>query len=98
MKIQDPNLAGVNITSTLKTTSTEKVGAGSRGQGTSGGREATDEVSLSGLAKQIESQQSTSPERLAKIERLEAAVQSGAYQPDSGATARSIVADAFQKD
>ncbi len=98
MKIQDPNLAGVNITSTLKTTSAEKVGSAGRSNGSSAAGAGGDEVSLSGLAKQIEGLQSDSPERLAKLARLEAEVQGGTYQVDAGTVARGIVEDAFGKD
>lgn len=102
MKIQDPNLtnnlAGVNVTSTLKTTSAEKVGGAGRTNGSSAAGVGSDEVSLSGLAKQIEGLQSDSPERLAKVARLEADVQSGTYRVDAGATARGIVEDAFGRE
>ncbi|MCC6390020.1 MAG: flagellar biosynthesis anti-sigma factor FlgM [Bryobacterales bacterium] len=54
-----------------------------------------DRVQLSGLSQALQAASEDSPERLAKVEQLRQAVQSGTYQPDPKAVGQSILNDAI---
>lgn len=98
MKIQDPNLSGINLTTggsqqAGKVQSAEKVNgrAGTAGAGGAGG---TDAVELSGLSRQVEALQAD-PARESRLERLQAAVREGSYQPDSQALSKALIESAL---
>lgn len=94
MRINDPSLSGINV-GALKTTSAEKVTAPSGSVAEKGGAGGGDAVQLSALAKSLDALQSDSASRQARVEELAKAVESGAYQPDPGAVAESLVQDAL---
>lgn len=54
-----------------------------------------DRVQLSGLSQALQLSSEDSPERVARVEQLRQAVQSGAYQPDPKAVGQSILNDAL---
>lgn len=56
-----------------------------------------DSVQMSRLAGAIRADDLNTPERAAKIERLEAEVRSGKYQVDSQALSRSLVDDMIRE-
>jgi flagellar biosynthesis anti-sigma factor FlgM len=97
MRINDPSLSGINV-GALKTTSAEKVTAPSGSVAEQGGAGGGDAVQLSALAKSLDALQSDSASRKTRVEELAKAVESGAYQPDSGAVAESLVRDALTQD
>jgi flagellar biosynthesis anti-sigma factor FlgM len=96
MKIQDPSLSGINLT-TGGAQQAGKVQSAERVNGKSGasGSNGTDAVELSGLGREVEALQSD-PARAARLEKLRAAVADGTYQPDSQALSRALIQDAFE--
>ncbi|MEZ5400946.1 MAG: flagellar biosynthesis anti-sigma factor FlgM [Bryobacteraceae bacterium] len=54
----------------------------------------TDAVSLSSLSRQVLTEESSSPEREARVQELSALVSSGNYQVDPVELSRSIITDA----
>lgn len=95
MKIQDPSLSGINLTTggsqqAGKVQSAERV----NGRAAAAGAGGTDAVELSGIGRQVEALLAD-PARAAFLEGLQAAVADGSYQPDSPAISRAIIEDAF---
>jgi len=97
MKIQDPNLSGINLT-TGGTQQAAKVQSAERvnGKANAGSAGATDAVQLSTLGREVEALQAD-PARAARLESLQAAVTDGSYQPDSQAVSKALVDGAFEK-
>ncbi|WP_321474275.1 flagellar biosynthesis anti-sigma factor FlgM [uncultured Paludibaculum sp.] len=95
MRIDTNNMAGIEASGLDRTQSTEAVeqqaGPGVAKRGTRGG---ADQVSLSTLAERLQSLESQSPERQARLEHLTAAYQSGNYDPDPDAISEAIIEDA----
>ncbi len=99
MKIQDPSLSGINLTTggsqqAGKVQSSERVNGKSGATGT-GGAGGIDAVQLSSLGRQVEALQAD-PAREARLEQLRAAVAEGSYQPDSQALSKALVRDGFE--
>lgn len=99
MKIQDPNLAGINLTTggsqqAGKVQSAERVNGKSGATGT-GGASGTDAVQLSSMGREVAALQSD-PAREARLERLQAAVAEGSYQPDSQVLSQALIRDGFE--
>jgi len=97
MKIQDPSLSGINLTTggtqqAGKVQSTERV----NGKANAGAAGSTDAVLLSTLSREVEALQAD-PVRAARLESLQAAVADGSYQPDSQALSKSLVDNAFEQ-
>lgn len=97
MKINDPNLNGVNSSGLNgsqgldRTRATEAVQQGSR---PGGGRRAegpSDQVQLSNLSQSLNAADSESPERVARVEQLRNQVASGNYNPDAQQVSQSLV-------
>ena len=95
MKVNDPNLNGVNGS---PIGSADKTGQGSSiRRGGLGSRydvsldDSPDRVALSELSTQVRSLNSDSPEHIARLERLSAAVRSGRYEVDAMAVSQSLV-------
>lgn len=98
MKIQDPNLSGINLTTggsqqASKVQSAEKVN-GKTGAAGSQGASGTDAVALSGLSREVEALQAD-PARESRLERLQAAVREGSYQPDAQALSKALIESAL---
>lgn len=96
MKVNDPNLPGMQSTGVGRAQQTE-IAAG-RGKNVSSGNAAggDDEVQLSRLSSQLRALSSESPERAAYLERLAEDVASRRYRPDALEVSRSIINDALQ--
>ena len=99
MKIQDPSLAGINLTTSGsqqagKVQSAERVNGKSGATGT-GGAGGTDAVQLSSIGREVAALQAD-PAREARLERLQAAVAEGSYQPDSQALSQALIRDGFE--
>lgn len=98
MKIQDPNLSGINLTTggsqqASKVQSAEKVNGRSGATGASGGADA---VQLSDLSREVEALQAD-PARAERLESLRAAVADGTYQADSQQLSKALVDEAFER-
>ncbi len=98
MKIQDPNLSGINLTTggsqqASKVQSAEKVN-GKNGASGINDASGTDAVELSSLGRQVEALQAD-PARENRLERLQAAVREGSYQPDSQALSKALIESAL---
>ncbi len=96
MKIQDPSLSGINLTTggsqqATKVQSAERV----NGRPGTGGTNGTDAVELSSLSREVEALQ-TDPARAARLEQLQAAVADGSYRTDSQALSQALIKDAFE--
>ena len=96
MKIQDASLSGINLTTT-GSQQAGKVQSAERVNGKSGpaGTGATDAVQLSSLGREVEALQAD-PARAERLERLQAAVAEGTYQPDSAELSKALVDQAFE--
>ncbi|MBY0507204.1 MAG: flagellar biosynthesis anti-sigma factor FlgM [Bryobacteraceae bacterium] len=97
MKIQDATLSGINLTTTGsqqagKVQSAERVN-GKAGVAATG---AGDAVQLSNLSREVEALQAD-PARAERLERLQAAVNDGTYQPDSAQLSKALVDQAFEE-
>jgi flagellar biosynthesis anti-sigma factor FlgM len=55
------------------------------------GNTSTDEVQLSNLSEQIRAEDSSSPERMAHLQKLSAAIEAGTYRVDATAVSRKII-------
>lgn len=98
MKIQDPSLSGINLTTggsqqAAKVQSAERVNGKSGATGT-GGAGGIDAVQLSGIGREVEALQAD-PAHQSRLERLQAAVAGGRYQPDSQALSQALIRDGF---
>lgn len=98
MKVNDPNLQGPGgPLSTGGSTGVSKLGqAGRAAASPAPAGDASDGVSLSGLAQALRRLDVDSPERQARVESLAQAYAHGSYQVDAEATAGGIVDDALK--
>ena len=96
MKIQDPSLSGINLT-TGGAQQAGKVQSAERVNGKSGasGGNGTDAVELSGIGREVEALQAD-PARAARLDKLQAAIADGTYQPDSQAISQALIKDALE--
>ena len=95
MKIQDPSLSGINLTTggsqqAGKVQSAERVNGKAAAAGVGGG----DAVELSSVGREVEALLAD-PARAAFLEGLQSAIADGSYQPDSTSISKAIVEDAF---
>jgi anti-sigma28 factor (negative regulator of flagellin synthesis) len=97
MKVNDPNLSGTPPTSLGgagpdKTQETERLRRGGRtNRGDPAVGDAPDRVSLSELGGQLRSLSVDSPERAARLEKLNADVRAGRYHADPLDVSRSLI-------
>ena len=95
MKIQDPSLSGINLTTggsqqAGRVQSAERV----NGRAAAAGASAGDAVELSSIGRQVEALLQD-PARGAFLQGLQQAVKAGSYQPDSQAISNALINDAF---
>lgn len=96
MKIDDRNAVNLNLADVARARSAEAVQQDGRtGQTVQqpGGREG-DRVALSELSAKMGELASGSPERRARIAALAAEFAAGRYEPDAGAVADALIAEA----
>ena len=111
MKINDPGVPGgsaglnshdSNISNAQKanrSAALEKLGhAGAYGQASDPSSGGSDEVTISSLAKALQSQRSDSPERQARLAEIAKQVDSGTYRVDSATLSHSLVENAFSQN
>ena len=92
MRIDDKNVAGLGAGGVDQARAAEAASKRNSGQGAARSG-AGDEVSLSGLAEQISSQEAHSPAREARLARLAEQVALGTYEPDPAAVADGLIAE-----
>lgn len=111
MRVNDPNLAPgslvpggleskpVGAKSSSPTARTQDISAvdGKRTGEVSGAipGDAQDGTSISNLARSLQSMETESPERQARIAEIARSYAEGTYRPDADATARSLISDAI---
>ncbi len=93
MKIQDPSLSGINLT-TGGAQQAAKVQSAERVNGSASGSVGSDAVELSSLSREVDALQND-PAREARLEKLQAAVADGTYQTDSQGLSKALIEDAF---
>lgn len=111
MTINNPGNAGgpaglpgadSNISEALKanrSAALERLGhSGAYSQAADSAAGGSDEVSISPLARAVQSLSSDSPGRQARLEAIAKQVQSGAYRVDSATLSRSLVQNAFSQN
>lgn len=95
MKIDDRNAVNINPAEIARAQAPEPVQpkqeaeAGRRPEGVAG-----DRVALSDLSARIRELAGSSPAREARIAELKALVEAGRYEPDAGAVADALIAEA----
>jgi hypothetical protein len=94
MKIQDPNLSGINLT-TGGTQQANRVQSAERVNGKLGtGAIGADAVQLSGIGREVEALLND-PARAEFIQSLQLSVADGSYQPNSQTISNALIEDAF---
>jgi flagellar biosynthesis anti-sigma factor FlgM len=99
MKVNDSNLpspASLVSAATTHTPETERANQNSGStNGSSTGQLSGDDVHLSELVRSLRSLAADSPERQARLEQIARSYANGTYEPDTGATASSMINDAL---
>ena len=96
MKVNDPNLPGIQSTGVGRAQQTDSTAGSGKTRDAGGVSSGGDEVQLSSLSSQLRALDSESPERAAYLERLSEEVASGRYRPDAQAVAGSIIEEVLQ--
>jgi anti-sigma28 factor (negative regulator of flagellin synthesis) len=96
MKVNDPNLSGVQSGAIGRAQETDAVSKLKQRMGVESTSSAGDQVELSNLGMHLRALDSESPERTAYLEKLSADVASGRYKTDAKELSRKIVDDAIK--
>jgi flagellar biosynthesis anti-sigma factor FlgM len=97
MRVNDQNLQGLGgagaagLGSTNRTGSSEAVSSGGATRRTEQTTNDGDRIQLSGLSQALQVELEDTPERLAKVDQLREAVQSGTYQPNSAEVSKKLI-------